>query len=371
MPQFSVVGLMSGSSLDGTDLAWCTFEFAEENPAQLLNWTLHKGTTLPYPFEWKERLRNAPQLNGRDLWLLHTELGLYFGNIVNNFLDGVPETVDFIASHGHTVFHYPAQHTTTQVGDGAAIAGVLNLPVIDQFRTQDMAIGGQGAPLAPLADQYFFSDYFACLNLGGITNISIQTPQGYLAFDVGGANQVMDVLMQEIGEIYDEAGQLARTGQLIPELKQAADALPFHTLAPPKSLGNDWVREQLLPIFQDQQYPLQDRLHTYCQHVAGQIAASISQTAQQEQLEVNASQQMLVAGGGGFNLFLCECIASAIHPLQLVIAPPDIIAYKEAALMALAGALRWQQQPNVLASVTGAQRSVVGGAIHWAGADHK
>ena len=366
MSVFSVVGLMSGSSLDGADLAWCTFQFAEDDPAKLVSWTLHRGVTIPYDEGWQQRLRNAPALSGRGLWLLHTELGLHYGHMLRTFVDELPEKVDFIASHGHTVFHYPDQHTTTQIGDGAAIAAVLNMPVIDQFRTQDMALGGQGAPLAPLADRYFFPEYFACLNLGGISNISIKTDRGYVAFDVGGANQVLDAMMQEIGKDYDENGQLARTGQLIPALKQAADALSFHAQQPPKSLGNDWVRERLLPLFKDQQYALEDRLHTYCHHVAGQIAASLHQVAKNENIELTDQQQLLVAGGGGFNGFLCECIAAVIQPVQLEIAAPDIIAFKEAALMALAGALRWQQQPNVIPSVTGASRAAVGGAIHWA-----
>ncbi|WP_367391346.1 anhydro-N-acetylmuramic acid kinase [Lewinella sp. LCG006] len=366
MSTFSVVGLMSGSSLDGADLAWCTFQFAADDPAKLLSWTLHRGITIPYDESWQQRLRNAPLLGGRELWLLHTELGLHYGRMLRTFIDELPERVDFVASHGHTVFHYPEQHTTTQIGDGAAIAGILNIPVIDQFRAQDMALGGQGAPLAPLADRYFFPQYFACLNLGGISNISIKTDHGYVAFDVGGANQVLDTLMQEIGKDYDKNGDLARTGQLIPKLKAAADALPFHTQPPPKSLGNDWVREQLLPLFQDPQYALADRLHTYCHHMAGQIGASLRKVAEKENIELTDQQQLLVAGGGGFNAFLCECIAAAVQPVQLEIAAADIIAFKEAALMALAGALRWQRQPNVIPSVTGARRAAVGGAIHWA-----
>lgn len=356
---------MSGSSLDGIDLAWCTFEFDATQAGRLLDWKLHRGVTYPYPPEWQDRLRAAPELSGRELWLLHTELGLYFGEILGQFIEELPEAVDFIASHGHTVFHYPAQQTSTQIGDGAAIAGVLGLPVIDQFRTQDMAVGGQGAPLAPLADQYLFSEYFAALNLGGIANLSIGTPQGYLAFDVGGANQVLDALMQEVGKAYDDQGQLARSGEVIPELKSVADALPFYQQAPPKSLGNDWVRERLLPIFQDQKYALKNRLHTYCQHVATQVGKGLHRAAEQQGIKLNSGQRMLVAGGGAFNSFLCECIAQEIQPVQLETAAPDIIAFKEATLMALAGALRWQQQPNVLPSATGARRAVVGGAIHW------
>lgn len=365
MAVYQVIGLMSGSSLDGIDLAWCTFAFSSTDPQQLLRWEMHKGVTIPYDTSWQERLRGAPTLSGRELWLLHTELGVLYGEAIQQFIDEHQVKTDFVASHGHTVFHFPDQQTTTQIGDGAAMAGVLGLPVIDQFRTQDMALGGQGAPLAPLADQYLFSDYFACLNLGGIANISVQTPDGYIAFDITGANQVLDALMKEVGEAYDEDGQRARSGKVIPDLLRQANTLPFLKQAPPKSLGNDWVQEQLLPLFQDQRWPLADRLHTLCVHVAEEIGRSVEMVAKQQQLSLSEQQRILVAGGGGFNSFLCEQIAQAVQPLLLKVAPPEITAFKEAVLMGLAGALRWQQQPNVLPSVTGASRAVVGGAVHW------
>ncbi|PSR14782.1 MAG: anhydro-N-acetylmuramic acid kinase [Bacteroidetes bacterium] len=366
MQKLSVVGLMSGSSLDGVDLAWCEFTFAAAHSAQLINWQLHRGVTLPYPPNWQHRLRAAPELNGRELWLLHTELGRYFGELVRDFIATLPGTVDLVASHGHTVFHFPDQHTTTQIGDGAAMAGVLDKVVIDQFRALDMALGGQGAPLAPLADQYLLANYFACLNLGGIANVSIQTPKEYIAFDVSGANQVLDALVQEIGLPYDDNGQFARSGSLLPDLLAAANALPFYQLPPPKSLGNDWVREQLLPLFQQPSTgSLADRLHTYCFHVAEQLGLAVKKVIATEKLTLTGHETMLVTGGGGFNAFQCELIARAIAPIRLEPATPDLTAYKEAALMALAGALRWQEQPNVLPTVTGARRAAVGGAVHW------
>lgn len=365
MATYQVIGLMSGSSLDGIDLAWCSFTFSPTAPEQLLRWELHQGATVAYSADWQEQLRRAPQLSGRELWRLHTNLGLLYGREIAAFMEQNDVQANFVASHGHTVFHFPEQQTTTQIGDGAAMAGILKLPVIDQFRTQDMALGGQGAPLAPLADKYLFSDYFACLNLGGIANISVQSPRGYIAFDITGANQVLDALVQEVGLTYDDEGRLARSGRIIPELLDQANNLSFLQQQPPKSLGNDWVQERLLPLFQNQNQPLADRLCTLVTHVAKQIAKSLQEVADAEGLHLSAQQQLMVAGGGGFNHFLCEQIAEAISPLQLAIAGPDIIAYKEAVLMALAGALRWQQQPNVLPSVTGASRAVSGGAVHW------
>lgn len=363
MAVYQVIGLMSGSSLDGIDLAWCTFTFSSSVPQQLSHWEMHLGTTIPYDEDWQQRLRQAPGLNGRELWLLHSELGIHYGRVVRQFIADHQIDADFVASHGHTVFHFPDQHTTTQIGDGAAMAGILGLPVIDQFRTQDMALGGQGAPLAPLADKYLFFEYFACLNLGGIANISLQTAAGYIAYDVTGANQVLDALVQEVGERYDEDGRRARSGKLIPALLEQANALPFLAQTPPKSLGNDWVQEELLPLFKNTRWLLPDRLHTLCVHVAQEIGRSVAQVVDRQHW--SDQQRIMVAGGGGFNSFLCEQIAQEVQPLQLEIISADIIAFKEAILMGLAGALRWQQQPNVLASVTGASRAVVGGAVHW------
>lgn len=366
MAVYQVIGLMSGSSLDGVDLAWCTFAFSRTQPGQLLRWEFHRGETIAYPAQWQERLRAAPELNGRALWQLHTDLGLHFGALLTDFIHQHSIQPDFVASHGHTVFHFPEQCTTTQIGDGAAIAGVLGLPVIDQFRTQDMAVGGQGAPLAPLADQYLFANYLGCLNLGGIANISLQTDQGYIAFDVTGANQVLNALMEEeAGLAFDENGQLARTGQLCEALLKAVNTLPYLAQAPPKSLGNDWVQEQLLPLFKNKKWPLANRLHTLCVHLAQQLAADIRSVAKRHKLSLTADDRILAAGGGAFNAFLCEQIARAIAPLRLEIAAPEIINYKEAILMGLCGALRWQQQANVLPTVTGARRAVVGGAVHW------
>lgn len=365
MAKLSTIGLMSGSSLDGLDLAWCSFNFSDKHSDQLLDWELHQGITIPYPDKWRQRLKEAPHLNGRDLWLLHTELGHYFGETAQHFINTHSIHPDLLASHGHTVFHFPEQATTTQIGDGAAIAAATSCVVIDQFRSLDMALGGQGAPLAPLADKYLFNRYFGNLNLGGIANISLKIADKYVAFDVGGANQVLDTLMQEIGVEYDNQGQLARTGKLIQPLLTAADQLSFFHLTYPKSLGNDWVQEQLLPIFQDRSWSLADRLHTFVTHLAHQIKQAIWLVAEQHNLTLTNHHQILVAGGGGFNNFLCEKIELAIQPIQLVVAEPKIIAYKEAALMALAGALRWLNQPNVLPSATGAKAAAVGGAIHY------
>lgn len=362
MRTLSAVGLMSGSSLDGIDLALCRFSFENNN---LQGHQILKAATIPYTSLWEERLATAPHLSGKDLWQLHTDLGHLYAQEIALFLEDVSVAVDLIASHGHTVFHFPDQGSTTQIGDGAAMAARLEMIVIDQFRSLDMALGGQGAPLAPLIDQMLFADYFACLNLGGIANLSIQLNNKYIAFDNGGANQVFNALCQEIGLAYDDRGQLAASGECLPSLLECVNQLDFFQQAPPKSLGNDWVKEKLIPLYQNKEASLNDRLHTACVQLAQQIGQDLKRVAQQENRTLKANDKMLVSGGGAFNDFLCAQIAQAIAPVQLVLAEDDMIAYKEAVLMALAGVLRFMEQPNVLPTVTGASRAAIGGAIHY------
>ncbi len=365
MKSLSVIGLMSGSSLDGADLAWVDFIFEQTDQLELKSWNICHGDTVEYSPEWQKRLKNAPSLSGKDLWQLHSDLGHLFGQQISDFIKKIGQKPDFIASHGHTVFHFPETKSTTQIGDGAAIAAELNMIVIDQFRALDIALGGQGAPLAPLGDQYFLPQYFACLNLGGISNISVKTPNGYKAFDVGGANQVLNALVEEINLPYDDKGQLARRGKLIPSLLKQVNSLAYFHQNYPKSLGNDWVQTKMLPLFQDKSQALNDRLHTACVQIAQQIGKDLKKVIEQENLDINNTDKILISGGGAFNDFLCELILKEIQPIQKGEANERMIAFKEAAFIALAGALRWLEQPNVLPKVTGARRAAVGGAIHY------
>ncbi len=366
MVQHSAIGLMSGSSLDGVDIAYCDFtlDLSEETAAPVRNWSISKAATIPYSEAWQERLLQAPGLSGRDLWQLHVDLGHLFASYLEQFLEDLEERPLLVASHGHTVFHFPESKMTTQIGDGAALAGRLGLPVIDQFRSQDMALGGQGAPIAPLADVHLFPDYLACLNLGGIANLCVKTERGPVSLDIGGANQVFDALCAELNLPYDDGGRIARSGTLIPELLTKVAALSFYQEPYPKSLGNDWVQEALLPHFKRHSGKVEDRLHTAVIHLARQIGRHWQQIIEREGLQPSSDDQLLVTGGGGWNEFLCEQIKHAVQPLDVVIPAGDIINFKEAALIALAGLFRWYGRPNVFTSVTGASRASSGGALH-------
>jgi len=361
---FKALGLMSGSSLDGLDLAFCEMTFAENGA--LNAWNLVAADTLPLSEHWKKTLAELPAGSALQLAEAHAAFGEYVGELVNAFLEKHQLAPDFIASHGHTIFHYPNKRFTTQIGDGAAIAARTRRMVIDNFRAQDVALGGQGAPLAPMADRVLFSDYDFCLNLGGIANLTFKADGGrYVAYDLGGANQVLNALVQPIGLAYDDKGRLAARGNLNAPLKAKADALPFFSLPYPKSLGNDWVRRELIPLFVAADCSLEDKLHTACVQLAEQIAAHIAQTLKREGVH-RAGYKLLATGGGALNDFLMDCIRKSCAAQNIEVVVPDarIISFKEAILMALLGALRVMGLPNCIASVTGASRDAVGGAVH-------
>ncbi len=362
-----VLGLMSGSSLDGLDLAYCHFKLDPRQAKKpLLQWSIGQATTLPYTADWRQRLADAPNLSGKDLWQLHTAYGKLIGELVQQHLAQHDIHPDLIGSHGHTVFHFPAQGFTTQIGDGAAIAVASGLPTITEFRATDIARGGQGAPLAPLADRYCFGEYDFCLNLGGIINVSARTPKGYVAYDLTFANQILDLLAQREGLPYDAAGALARSGKLQPRLLVQLNELPYLRLPYPKSLDNGWVREQAWPVVRDFDAPTVDLLRTACEHIAQELAEQLGKIIHRTSMRQD-SYRMLVTGGGAYNTFLLECIRNACrdrHRIELVIPAASLIEGKEAMFIGLAAALRYLGLPNCLSEITGATRDSCNGALY-------
>lgn len=351
-----VIGLMSGSSLDGLDLAACTFHFGAEGRLDV--WHLAQATTIAFEDELRHRLAVAPRLSGRDLWLLHVELGRWMGEQVRRCGERWQFPAELVASHGHTVWHMPEQHATAQIGDGAALAVTAGKPVACDFRSVDVALGGQGAPLAPLADALLFPGYGYYLNLGGIANLSVRRPDGsWLAADLTGCNQVLNALALEAGFTHDAGGRLARQGRLLSELLARLDALEWLQQPWPRSLSNQWVQEVLLPLLMQHEGSVSDLLHTAVAHIAGQVAAGVRAHAA-------VNNRMLVTGGGAHNAFLVDRLRSLLPELELVVPEAGVIEYKEAALIALMGALRYFRLPNVIATATGAPTASVGGALY-------
>ena len=342
-----VIGVMSGSSLDGIDLALC--HFAKDG--KQWSFTIEKAVTVPYDGAMHERLLHATGTSGLELARLHRDIGIAIGNACHDLLPGT--TADLIASHGHTIFHQPGEGLTVQVGDGARIAALAGLPTVCDFRSMDVALGGQGGPLMPFGERMLFPDHKAFVNLGGIANIAIHHGKQTTGYDVCPCNQALDLLAGEAGMAYDANGALARTGEVNMELLGKLNALDFYKQEPPRSLGREWFDEQLKPLIVSD-LPLKNRLRTVIEHIALLIA---------QELDKAKVESALFTGGGAHNRFLIERIA-ALGKARPELPSAELIDYKEAVIFAFLGLMRIRGEVNTLASVTGASRDNIGGAVH-------
>lgn len=361
---YRAIGLMSGSSLDGLDIAFV--ELQEQ--AGKWNYEILQAECYPYSKEWAERLKNAISLSARDYLLLHTDYGHYTGQQINKFIDEhqLQYKVAVIASHGHTTFHIPAQQMTAQLGDGAAIAAETRLPVVSDLRAMDLAFGGQGAPIVPIGEKLLLGDYAFFLNLGGIANLSHNDPVNYTAFDICPANRVLNMLVNELGKEYDDGGQIAATGTVNNELLEKLNRLDYYQQPFPKSLANDFGTDIVYPIIKQSGIAVNDALRTFVEHISLQISKAISSLSNQQ--PTTGNRQLLATGGGALNNFMIERLKEHLSNQHVEVVVPDkkLVNYKEALVMAFIGVLRWRQEYNVLSSVTGARRDSIGGAL-WTG----
>ena len=360
---YRAIGLMSGSSLDGLDIAFV--EFQEQGG----KWTYEilQADCYAYTNEWVAKLSDAINLSARDYQLLHAEYGHYTGQQINKFIEEhqLHYKVAVIASHGHTTFHIPDKKMTAQLGDGAAIAAETKLPVVSDLRALDVAFSGQGAPIVPIGEKLLLGDYNFFLNLGGIANISLNAEK-YVAYDICPANRVLNMLVNQLGKEYDDGGQIAATGTVNNELLEKLNALEYYKQPYPKSLANDFGTDVVYPIIKDSKLEIKDALRTYVEHIVVQIRESIS-TSGNFKLQTS-NLRLLASGGGGFNTFLIQRLSDSLKELNIEVIVPDkkLVNFKEALIMAFIGVLRWRQEYNVLSSVTGAARDSIGGAL-WTG----
>lgn len=362
---YRVIGLMSGSSLDGLDIAFVEFQ---ENAGKW-GYEIKAAECYNYTEEWVNKLKNAISLNALDYLLLHTEYGHYIGKQVNKFIDekNLHYQVALIASHGHTTFHIPVKKMTAQLGDGAAIAAITQLPVVADLRVLDVALGGQGAPIVPIGEKLLLGDYDYFLNLGGIANISLNAEK-YIAFDVCPANRVLNMLVNEKGKEFDDDGKIAAKGQINLNLLEKLNTLDYYNQPYPKSLANDFGTDTVYPMIKDSSMSTPDTLRTYVEHIAVQIKNAI--TGLKNQKPKTTNHKLLATGGGAFNTFLVERIKDQLKSLNIEVMVPskELVKYKESLIMAFIGILRWRQEYNVFSSVTGAARDSIGGAL-WNGQD--
>ncbi|HIP49645.1 MAG TPA: anhydro-N-acetylmuramic acid kinase [Lutibacter sp.] len=340
-----IIGLMSGTSLDGVDLAYVKFINNDQLSYEILN-----TQTISYSKSWKLRLQSAFHFNKDELKQIDVQYGSYLGKLVKDFIQNNNiKQLDFIASHGHTIFHKPEENYTLQIGDGQELAKSCNQKVICDFRSQDVALGGQGAPLVPIGDQLLFSEYDYCLNIGGFANISYDENGIRKAFDICPANIVLNHYTRKIGLEYDNKGALAKKGKLNTKLLKALNAIPVYQEK--NSLGNEIVVSDFIPLIDSYNLSIPDVLHTFIVHFSQKIAD-----------EIKTNSKVLITGGGAFNSFLIEKIKEFSNS-QIIIPEEQLIDYKEALIFGLLGLLKSENEINCLASVTKASKSHSSGVI--------
>jgi anhydro-N-acetylmuramic acid kinase len=341
---------MSGTSLDGVDMALCSFHHTNGN----WSFEIEKAVTVPYNEEWKKALGSIYLRDAFTLAMVHVEYGKLLGTLVKDFVAG--SKADFISSHGHTVFHQPSIGLTLQIGEGAALRAAAELPVVCDFRTMDVALGGQGAPLVPIGDKLLFSEYPYCLNLGGIANISYDQNGHRIAYDICPVNMVLNYLAQLKGVEFDKNGELASRGKMNEALLTGLNGLKYYKRRHPKSLAREDFELNYLKVLGDFAIPVEDKLNTYCEHIAMQISGSVNSESVSE-------GSLLITGGGAFNQYLIDRIK--VHcKAEVVIPDRRIIDFKEALIFAFLGVLRWRNENNCLESVTGAKRDSCSGVIY-------
>ncbi|XP_060080052.1 anhydro-N-acetylmuramic acid kinase-like [Ylistrum balloti] len=358
MTSFTGLGCMSGSSLDGLDL--CHVEFTGDIETDIWGYHILEATTIPYDQELIERLRNSAKLSGEELIQLHVEYGHYIGTTIKEFLSN--KHVDFVASHGHTVFHQPHLRYTFQLGDGETTASYLNSPFVCNFRNKDVALGGQGAPLVPNGEKFLFSANDICINLGGIANIGLKGQRGY---DICPCNSVLNKLAGALDPSLqqDTDGNIAAKGDVIPEVLDRLESLAFYSKEPPKSLGAKWIEDHIDPILDVQQYSIPNLMRTFVEHVALRLKDACVLNSCQLSSDV---VPVLVTGGGAFNKYLMDLFKEKLRGTKIEVEKVDdeTICFKEALIFAFLGLRCILGEENVFSCVTGSRCDSVSGSIH-------
>ncbi len=341
---------MSGSSLDGLDLAYCKFTFKENH----WEYQIIQTETVSYSNYWKEKLTEARSLTSGELKQLHVSFGRYLGEVSHNFiLRHEIDEPELIASHGHTVFHAPEKGFSFQLGRGDMIAKVTQIATVSDFRNDDIRQGGQGAPLVPIGDELLFSDYEACINIGGIANISFKKNNRRVGYDICAANQMLNALSMELGMVFDKNGDTASRGMVDEALLVKLEGDGYFNRKYPKSLSNQYVQKHFVKMVMEHRGSIPNKLATVVEHISKQIVHS---------LEGLPPGKMLITGGGAHNRFLINIIRNKTTH-QIVVPDAVLVDNKEALIFAFMGVLRLKNKVNCLASVTGARHDSIAGII--------
>ena len=347
---------MSGTSLDGLDIAYC--HIREENKQWFFE--IQQTKSVSYDEEMRLKLKSAILLSATDLLEFNNTYGTWLGKQAKNFIDEYGVEVDFISSHGHTVHHQPDRGFTYQIGSGQHLANASNCKVICDFRMNDVALSGQGAPLVPIGDELLFKQYDFCLNLGGISNISFEYQGKRIAYDVGLANMILNYSTQKIDMSYDNGGELASSGTKNQEMLVALNALAYYKLPFPKSTGYEWFLKEVVPIIENTNDSIENLLHTSIHHICDQLVNEV------HKYTTKRESTILVTGGGALNTFLMKTLQEKLgDSVKIIISDKILIEFKEALVFAFMGVLRAESKMNVLCSVTGAKKDSSSGVIFY------
>ncbi|TPD69979.1 anhydro-N-acetylmuramic acid kinase [Flavobacterium microcysteis] len=347
---YNVIGVMSGTSLDGIDLALIIFHRLENH----WQYQIKETKAVPYTEDWISRLKKAVDFSQEELEKLNKEYTLLLGNVISDFIAvNQLENLDGICSHGHTILHQPQNGFTLQIGNLPEIAKLTNQKVICDFRVQDVEYGGQGAPLVPIGDRFLFPEYDFCLNLGGFSNISFEQDGNRIAFDISPVNTVLNFYASLLGLEYDDKGTIARSGTVSESLLQELNTIDFYAQTYPKSLGYEFVKTIVLPMMEKHTISTADKLRTFVEHIAIQTSLAVPKK----------TGTILATGGGAYNVFLLERMAFHLPEMTFKVPDDKTVEYKEALIFALLGVLKLRNEVNVLASVTGAKHDHSSGKI--------
>ena len=347
---YNIIGVMSGTSVDGIDLAHINFTIKEGK----WNYQILESETISYSENWLNKLKVAVSFSKEELIELNEDYTELLGNIIKSFIErNTISNLDAVCSHGHTILHQPQNGFTLQIGNLPKIPEIVQEKVVCDFRVQDVQFGGQGAPLVPIGDRILFSEYDYCLNLGGFSNISFEDNSKRIAFDISPVNTVLNFYANKLGLDYDDKGKIARTGKVNLDLLNELNALDYYKKQFPKSLGFEFVKEIVLPLIEKYSISIEDKMHTFSEHIALQTSLALPKKL----------GKILITGGGAYNEFLIERMQFHLPNIQIIIPDNKTLEFKEALIFALLGVLKLRNEINVLSSVTGAKMDHSSGVI--------
>ena len=347
--EYNVIGVMSGTSLDGIDLVYAKFCLNETWSFEIVH-----AETVEYPSNWYEALKELVNTPIEELKAIDTNYTEYIAKVIKNFIIKYQiKNIDAICSHGHTALHQPENKLTYQIGNRPFLAELLKETVVCDFRVQDVELGGQGAPLVPIGDELLFSEFDFCLNLGGFANVSTNFNRNRIAYDICPVNIVLNHYIRKLGLNYDDEGKIASEGMISVKLLNQLNAIEFYKETYPKSLGLEWVNNTVFPLIDTFKLEIQDVLKTFVEHIAIQIASEINK---------KHTGSVLITGGGVYNIYLMDRIEA--HAVQKIIVPKnEVVEFKEAVIFGFLGVQKLRNEVNCLSSVTGAIKDHSSGKI--------